>query len=102
MKIFQRLSHPFVVFVERFYPDPFVFVILLSILTFGLVLGITDTTAVEAVSHWGGGLAGLLKFMAQLSITLITAHALAHTDAVRRGLVALAKIPRTEFQRPWH
>ncbi|MFT6936397.1 MAG: short subunit fatty acids transporter, partial [Saprospiraceae bacterium] len=41
MKIFQRLSNPFVIFVERYYPDAFVFVVLLTLLTFGLAIGLT-------------------------------------------------------------
>ncbi|MGK0389231.1 MAG: short-chain fatty acids transporter [Maribacter sp.] len=98
MKIFQRLSSPFVTFVEKYYPDPFVFVILLTLVTFLLTFGFTDTSPVQAIAAWGGGLSALLAFMAQLSITLITAHALAHTDAVKKGLSALAKIPNSEYQ----
>ncbi len=98
MKILQRLSRPFVVFVERFYPDPFVFVIILTFLSFGLVFAFTDTSALEAVEFWGNGLGDLLGFMGALSITLITAHALAHTDAVGKMLKALARIPKTEVQ----
>ncbi len=98
MKIFQKLSRPFVTFVEKYYPDPFVFVILLTLLTFLLAFGLTDIKPIEAVNAWGGGLSALLSFMAQLSITLITAHALAHTDIVRRSLSRLARIPKSEFQ----
>ncbi len=98
MKVFQRLSSPFVTFVERFYPDPFVFVILLTLLTFLLTFGLTDTTPVESIQYWGGGLSALLTFMGQLSITLVTAHALAHTDVVKKGLSSLAKVPRNTFQ----
>ncbi len=98
MKIFQRLSQPFVVFVERYYPDPFVFVILLTVATFLLAFGLTDTTPIDAVNGWGEGLSGLLTFMGQLSITLIAAHALAHTDAAKNLLSKLAKVPKTEFQ----
>ncbi len=98
MKIFQKLSNPFVTIVEKYYPDPFVFVILLTLFTFFLALGLTDTTAIGAVEAWGGGLSALLSFMAQISITLITAHALAHTDVVQKGLSRLARLPKTEFQ----
>lgn len=98
MKVFQKLSSPFVTFVEKYYPDPFVFVIILTIVTFLLAFGLTDTSPMEAVTAWGGGLSALLAFMAQLSITLITAHALAHTDIVKKGLSVLAKIPNSEYQ----
>lgn len=90
-----RLTKPFVVFVERYYPDPFVFLIVLTLLTFALAILITPTTTTDALVAWGDGLAGLLAFMAQIAITLITAHALAHTDGVSRGLRALARLPRS-------
>ena len=89
------MAKPFVAFVERYYPDPFVFLIVLTLVAFGLALTLTPTTATQALVAWGDGLAGLLSFMAQIAITLITAHALAHTDPVRRGLARLARIPKS-------
>jgi short-chain fatty acids transporter len=98
MKIFQRLSNPFVIFVERYYPDAFVFVVLLTLLTFGLAIGLTNATAIDAVNAWGGGLSALLGFMAQICIILFAAHALAHTDAMQKLLSRIAKIPKTATQ----
>lgn len=98
MKIFQKLSSPFVVFVERYYPDAFVFVILLTFVTFGLAIGLTDSTPLDAVNAWGSGLTALLTFMAQICITLFTAHALAHTDLMQNLLSKVAKIPKTPTQ----
>lgn len=98
MKIFQRLSNPFVVFVERYYPDAFVFVVLLTLLTFGLAIGLTDTTPMDAVTAWGGGLSVLLTFMGQMCITLFAAHALAHTDLMQKMLSTVAKIPKNATQ----
>jgi short-chain fatty acids transporter len=94
----RKMAKPFIVFVERFYPDPFVFAILLTFVVFGMVFLLTPATPIEAVSEWGGGMPLLLAFIAQLSITLVTSHALAHTDPVRRGLTALGRVPRTPFQ----
>ena len=45
--IFNSLSKPFVKLVERYYPDAFIFVIVLSVLTFVLALVNTDSTAIE-------------------------------------------------------
>lgn len=98
MKIFQKLSNPFVIFVERYYPDAFVFVILLTFVTFGLAIGLTDSTPLDAVNAWGSGLTALLTFMAQICITLFTAHALAHTDLMQNLLSKVAKIPKTPTQ----
>jgi hypothetical protein len=54
----EHLARPFVVFVERFYPDAFVFAILLTGVSFGLAVGLTDTGPVEALGIWGRGLTG--------------------------------------------
>lgn len=93
-----RVARPFVSFVERFYPDPFIFVIALTMVTFAAAFVFTDTGPVTAIEAWGTGLAGLMSFTAQLAITLITAHVLAHTQIVQAGLKALARVPR----RAWH
>lgn len=82
------------VFSERFYPDPFVFAIALTALIFCLTLGWTETTFPEALMIWGQGLTGLLAFTAQICVTLIGGHALAHTDVMGRGIDRIATWPR--------
>ncbi|MEM7411379.1 MAG: TIGR00366 family protein [Myxococcota bacterium] len=94
----DRLARPFVTFSERYYPDPFVFAIGLTALTFGLAVTATPTTAQEALEIWGGGLTNFLGFAMQICIVLATAHALAHTDAVRRGIDRVARWPRSPGQ----
>lgn len=95
MRFFQLLARPFVVFVERYYPDPFVFVVLLSALTFLLSLVLADATPATALSAWGDGLPSLLAFTAQICITLLMAHALAHTDRVQILLKRIGNIPNS-------
>lgn len=91
----NRLARPFIVFVERFYPDPFVFAIGLTFVVFLLCLGLTDAGPQDTVVAWGDGLAGLMTFIGQIAFTLVSAHALAHTDVVRSGLARLGRVPRT-------
>ena len=93
MRFFQLLARPFVIFVERYYPDPFVFVVLLSVLTFLLSMVLADATPAGALAAWGDGLPSLLAFTAQICITLLTAHALAHTDRVQVLLKRIGNIP---------
>ena len=94
----DRLARPFVVFSERFYPDPFVFAIVLTGLTLLLAIGLTGAGPVEAILVWGGGLKDLLAFTTQVCVTLVCAHALAHTDAVRAGIRRVAGWPRRADQ----
>ena len=91
----DRVARPFVGFVERFYPDAFVFALLLTAVVLVMTIGLTPTTAAEAVGIWGRGLAGLLPFITQVALTLVCAHALAHTDLVDRAITRVANWPDT-------
>ena len=91
----DRLARPFVVLSERYYPDPFVFAIVLSGATFALAVFATPASPLEAVSIWGEGLTAFLGFAMQICIVLVTAHALAHTDLVRRGIERIARWPHS-------
>ena len=71
MKIFQSIARPFVSFVERYYPDAFIFVIILSIITFISALFLTDATVTSAMVAWGDGLSMLFKFTAQITIIMV-------------------------------
>lgn len=93
--LLDRLAHPFVVFVERFYPDAFVFAIGLTFATLAMAVAWTPTPAVEVLGIWGRGLTGLLPFITQVALTLVCAHALAHTDLVHAGVARFASLPRT-------
>ena len=55
LKFLNSLSKPFVRLVERYYPDAFIFVIVLSVLTFVLALVNTDSTSIEVLEAWGNG-----------------------------------------------
>ena len=83
MKIFQIVSRPFISFVERYYPDAFIFVIILSIITFLAAILLTDASATSTIVAWGDGLPMLFKFTAQITIIMVGAHALAHTSLVQ-------------------
>jgi len=94
----DRIAQPFVLFSERFYPDPFVFAIALTAITFAMAVFGTPTSASEALEIWGAGLTGFLGFAMQICIVLVCSHALAHTDLVRRGIEVVARAPRSSPQ----
>ncbi len=98
MKIFQILSRPFVSFVERYYPDAFIFVIILSLITFISALFLTDTNTTSALLAWGDGLSMLFTFTAQITIIMIGAHSLAHTESVQNFLTRIGRLPNTAYQ----
>lgn len=98
VRTFDRLAKPFVRLVDKYYPDAFLFVIILSVLTFVLAITLTDSSSVETLKAWGGGLPKLFTFTAQITIVMITAHALAHTGPIEKLLIKLGDIPNKPFQ----
>ena len=98
LRFFNSLSKPFVKIVEKYYPDAFIFVIVLSVLTFILALVNTEANSVEVLEAWGNGLPKLFTFTAQISIIMITAHALAHTNPVETILSKIGSYPNSPIQ----
>jgi len=98
LRFFNNLSKPFVKIVENFYPDAFIFVILLSVLTFLLALVNTDSSVLETFEAWGNGLPKLFTFTAQICIIMITAHALAHTPPIERILSKIGSYPTSQVK----
>ena len=98
MRLTQLIVRPFVILVERYYPDPFVFAILLTFLTIILSLTMTDTSVTDTILAWGDGLPGLFTFTTQICLALISAHALSHTEIVQKILARCAALPASPFQ----
>lgn len=94
----EHITNPIVIFIEKYYPDVFVFTILLTFITLGLVLGMTDFGPVETVKAWGDSLSSLLAFSLQMAFMVIAAHSLAHTDSVQALLHRLGRLPDTVFK----
>ncbi len=84
------LSRPMVRIVDRYLPDPFVFVLILTLIA-GLAAVLTQGSApLDVVGMWGDGFWGLLSFSMQMLLVLVTGYMMASTPLVRRGLSALA------------
>ncbi len=79
---------------ERWMPDPFIFAILLSFITFGLAWSLTPHDAVQIFSFWEAGLWDLLKFSMQMCLVLVTGYALASSVPVIFLVKKLASIPK--------
>ena len=96
IKSLDSLAQPFVKFVDKCYPDAFLFVIILTFITFLLSLGFTDSNSLEIINSWGNGLPKLFTFTAQICVIMITAHALAHTDPIERFLNRVGSLPNSQ------
>lgn len=91
----NRASKPFVKLVERYLPDPFVFVLLLSLITFLAAVVIEQQTVMSVVTIWGNGFWGLLTFSMQMLLVLVTGFMLASTPLMRMLLNKLATLGKS-------
>jgi short-chain fatty acids transporter len=90
----QRLSRPAVRLVERWLPDPYVLVLLLTLVAAAAAMLVERQAPVEVLRAWGGGFWGLLAFSMQMLLVLVTGYMLASTPLVRAGLRRLAGLAR--------
>ena len=81
--------------VQRWLPEPFIFAIILTLVAACLAMPICQQTPIEVIEHWGGGVWNLLAFAMQMALVLVCGSTLAAAPAVKRGISALASIPKT-------
>ncbi len=94
----DRLTSPLVHFMERYYPDLFLFIFFMTFITFACAWGFADYPPRQVLNAWGGSLPDILGFSMQMALMVMISHALAHTDAVQRFLHRLCSLPASQFQ----
>ncbi|AOF83525.1 short chain fatty acid transporter family protein [Methyloversatilis sp. RAC08] len=94
----QRVTSLSVRLVERWLPDPFVLVLLLTLLVFAAGIGVEGQSPVAMLEHWGKGFWNLLQFSMQMVLILVTGWVLATTLFFRRILEAIAELAHTPGQ----
>lgn len=91
----SRASKPFVKLVERYLPDPYIFVLLLTLFTFAFASIIQNQSLFTTVQQWGDGFWGLLAFSMQMLLVLVTGFMLACTPLVKGMLERLAGLAKS-------
>ena len=81
--------------VQRWLPEPFIFAIILTLVAAILAMPICHQTPLEVIDHWGGGVWNLLAFAMQMALVLVCGSTLAAAPVVKKGISALAAIPKT-------
>src|SRR6266852_3370507 len=84
-------------FMERFFPDAFIFALLATAFVFGLALSLGHTAG-AVCDNWGRGFWSLLTFTLQMAMIIITGFVLAASPPVYRLIRKLADWPRTPRQ----
>ena len=91
----QRLSRPAVKLVERYLPDPYIFVLLLTIVAAVAAMLFEQRSPLAVMQYWGDGFWGLLSFSMQMLLVLVTGFMLANSPPIKRLLDRLAATART-------
>ncbi|RIW38312.1 short-chain fatty acid transporter [Bacillus salacetis] len=94
----KRLISFFNRIMQRYLPDPFLFVVILTFVVLILGLVFTDSSVINMVEYWGGGFWSLLEFSMQMVLVLVTGYVLASSPVFRKGLSALASTAKSPAQ----
>lgn len=87
MKFLTRISNAI---MEKYLPDPYIFVAILSVLVVILGVVLTPSSPLDMVIYWGDGFWGLLAFTMQMVIVLTAGHVLANSPLFKKFLTAIA------------
>ena len=90
--MFKKFTNGCVRVVNRWLPDPFLFAIILTIVTFiGSMIG-TGQGPIELVTAWGNdkGMWGLLSFSMQMALVLVLGSAMASAAVCKKFLGTIA------------
>ncbi|MBU3029610.1 short-chain fatty acid transporter [Paracoccus marinaquae] len=86
----RALSRPATRLMERWLPDAFIFVIILTLVAAVAAIASEGTSPVALVRMWGDGFWALLQFAMQMLLVLVTGFILASSPPVRRILERIA------------
>jgi short-chain fatty acids transporter len=93
--LLTNAAKPLVRLVDRYLPDPYIFVLLLTLVVFAAAMGFEHQGPVAVARMWGDGFWGLLAFSMQMLLVLVTGFMLASTPLVKRILVTLAGLAKS-------
>ncbi|MBZ5485955.1 short-chain fatty acid transporter [Halomonas aquamarina] len=91
----KMISKPAVRLVERYLPDPYIFVLLLTLVAAVAAIAVERQTPLAVMRMWGDGFWGLLTFSMQMLLVLVTGFMLASSPPVKRLLQRLAGTARS-------
>ncbi|GGH51580.1 short-chain fatty acids transporter [Comamonas phosphati] len=94
----SKITAFFTELMRRYLPDPFVFAILLTLLTMALAFGVESRPLNDVVQDWGKGFWSLLAFTTQMAVILVMGYVLAAAPIVDRFLNRIAMHVHTPRQ----
>ena len=99
----EKLGLTFEAWVKKNMPDPFVLVLLLTLLTFVLGIAIQPSRAMLTLLPlaWFDGFWKLLSFAMQMVLIVVTGEAIVSTKPVKKIFARISQIPQSPSQALW-
>lgn len=91
----SKITAFFTELMRKYLPDPFVFAILLTLLTMALAFSVESRPIDLVVQDWGKGFWSLLAFTTQMAVILVMGYVLAAAPIVDRFLNRIAAFVHT-------
>jgi len=98
--MFKKFTNGCVKIMNKYLPDPFIFAIVLTIITFIGGITLTGQSPFQMIKHWAGpkGFFGLLAFTMQMVLVLVLGSAMAQAPVFKRLLRKIAKATKTPIR----
>lgn len=93
--MFKAVTQVSVRLVERYLPDPYIFVILLTLIAAAAAVFFESHSPMAVINMWGDGFWGLLSFTMQMLLVLVAGYMLASSPVIKRLLERIASIANT-------
>lgn len=94
----SKITAFFTELMRKYLPDPFVFAIMLTLLTMVLAFGVENRPMALVVEDWGKGFWSLLGFTTQMAVILVMGYVLAAAPIVNRFMDKIASHVKTPRQ----
>lgn len=93
-----KAAKPLVKLVDRYLPDPYIFVLLLTLVVMISAVVAEQKTPMDVISYWGDGFWALLSFSMQMLLVLVAGFMLASSPPIKKLLDAIAGFAKSAPQ----
>ena len=94
----NKAAKPLVKLVDRYLPDPYIFVLLLTLVVLIAAVVSENKTPLEVINYWGDGFWTLLSFSMQMLLVLVAGFMLASSPPIKKLLDAIAGLAKSAPQ----
>lgn len=94
----NKVAKPLVKLVDRYLPDPYIFVLLLTLVVLIAAVVAEHKTPLEVINYWGDGFWTLLSFSMQMLLVLVAGFMLASSPPIKKLLDAIAGLAKSAPQ----